>query len=226
MTFDSIRKSLREQLAEDPLAGREVNYALAKANDEKRYTLGVLYVPGALDADDEFADSSDLQQGVWDYVRKGKRDIRDTHTDVQIGELVEIVTWPYPQEMDARTGDGQVRKFKMPADTVYAGVVWSPEAWELVKSGKLRGYSLGGRAVRMKEASSDQQMPRMRDLGVQPAETTQKTNSPETRTVDLDRAPTRENVLKRLLENPTYQHEYMIERARLQAEADVKGHAS
>ena len=176
-TFAEIRKQLREELARttpgDPLAGLDINYALAKSSDEKRYTLGVLYVPQALDADDEYADADDLQAGIWNYVRKGRRDIRDTHTQVQIGELVEIVSWPFAQEMDARTGDGEVRKFKMPPNTVYAGVVWSPEAWELVKTGKLRGYSLGGRAIRMKEASSDAEMPRMEDLGVLAAETTQ-----------------------------------------------------
>jgi hypothetical protein len=29
------------------------------------------------------------------------------------------------------------------------GVVWEPWAWDLVKAGKLRGYSIGGMAQRM-----------------------------------------------------------------------------
>jgi hypothetical protein len=36
-----------------------------------------------------------------------------------------------------------------PANTVFLGVRWEPWAWELVKSDKLRGYSIGGRAERL-----------------------------------------------------------------------------
>jgi len=45
--------------------------------------------------------------------------------------------------------DSQEQKMKFPADTVFLGVVWEPWAWEMVKSGKLRGYSIGGRAERL-----------------------------------------------------------------------------
>jgi hypothetical protein len=32
---------------------------------------------------------------------------------------------------------------------VFLGVKWKPWAWELVKGGKIRGYSIGGRAERL-----------------------------------------------------------------------------
>ena len=126
--------------------------------------MGVLYVPDARDSDNEYADGEDLQKAVWDYHRAGYFKARDTHTNREIGEVVEIMTWPVEHIAEVRTGDGQVMKYKLPAGTVYAGVIWSPEAWTLVKSGKLRGYSLGGRAVRMKDAASDDAMPRMGHL--------------------------------------------------------------
>jgi len=36
-----------------------------------------------------------------------------------------------------------------PADTPFLGVVWEDWAWDLVKAGELRGYSIGGRARRV-----------------------------------------------------------------------------
>jgi hypothetical protein len=144
--FDRARDAAKSSTT--PLSKRaETAYAVAKTDDEKRYTLGVLYVPGARDADDEFADAEELQKACWDYVRSGYRAIRDTHTNVEIGELVELVSWPYEVEAEARTGDGTGLQVQAPAEnTVYAGVIWQPPAWELYKQGKLRGYSLGGKA--------------------------------------------------------------------------------
>ena len=42
-----------------------------------------------------------------------------------------------------------VSKFTFPADTPFLGVVWEDWAWDLVKSGQLRGYSIGGTAKRV-----------------------------------------------------------------------------
>lgn len=152
----------RQAIAE--VDDRELDYAVAKTQSEERYTLGVLYVPGARDADNEFIDADELQKACWDYVRKGYRRIRDTHTQQEIGELVELISWPYEVTVEASTGDGTVHKYTLPKGSVFAGVIWDEVVWPLVKSGKVRGYSLGGRAVRMKEAATDDAMPRMRDL--------------------------------------------------------------
>jgi hypothetical protein len=151
--FDRARDAAKSSTT--PLSKRaETAYAVAKTDDETR------------DADDEFADAEELQKACWDYVRSGYRAIRDTHTNVEIGELVELVSWPYEVEAEARTGDGQVFKYKLPENTVYAGVIWQPPAWELYKQGKLRGYSLGGKAVRLKEAADSSTLPLMRDMVV------------------------------------------------------------
>lgn len=156
--FNRLRQLLETETGED------LDYAVAKTSSEDRYTLGVLYVPGARDADNEFIDADELQKACWDYVRKGYRAIRDTHTQREIGELVELISWPYEVTVDATTGDGAVHKYTLPKNSVFAGVIWGEEAWPLVKTGKLRGYSLGGRAVRLKEAAKDDDMPLMRDL--------------------------------------------------------------
>lgn len=123
-------------------------HVLSKAA-EYRYTLGPAYVPGREDAHGEFTDSATLQQAMWDWVRKGDRTIYLQHSDKAAGEMVELMTVPFPLEAQLSVPGQGVTKYTFPPDTPFLGVVWEPWAWELVKSGQLRGYSIGGSARRV-----------------------------------------------------------------------------
>lgn len=133
--------------------GVEKGVLVSKAVDEKRYTLGPMYVPNALDAQNEWTDEEELQQAVWRYVRSGDRRIRLQHNrDIVAGEWVECMAWPYEVSvpmMQPSGVDTGVDVVTFPANTVFLGVVWEPWAWALVKSGALRGFSIGGNAARV-----------------------------------------------------------------------------
>jgi hypothetical protein len=86
---------------------------------------------------------------MWDWVRKGDRTIYLQHSDKAAGEMVEMMTMPFPLEAELTVPNQGVTKYTFPADTPFLGVVWEPWAWELVKSGQLRGYSIGGSAKRV-----------------------------------------------------------------------------
>lgn len=116
---------------------------------EYRYTLGPAYVPDREDAHGEFTDTDTLQKAMWDWVRKGDRTIYLQHSDKAAGEMVEMMTMPFPLEAELTVPNQGVTKYTFPADTPFLGVVWEPWAWELVKSGQLRGYSIGGSAKRV-----------------------------------------------------------------------------
>jgi len=116
---------------------------------EQRYTLGPVYVPGEIDAHGEFTDSETLQLALWNWVRKGDRTIYLQHSDRPAGEMVEVLTWPFEIQAALSTPGQGVVKHAFPADTPFMGVVWEPWAWEMVKAGDLRGYSIGGRARRV-----------------------------------------------------------------------------
>ena len=116
---------------------------------EHRYTLGPVYVPDVEDAHGEFTDPATLQKALWDWVRKGDRRIFIQHSDKVAGEMVEALTWPFPIEADMEVPNQGVTKQVFPADTPFLGVVWEDWAWDLVKAGELRGYSIGGRARRV-----------------------------------------------------------------------------
>lgn len=124
--------------------------AIAESRTPKRYTLGPLYSPMAIDAHGDFIEPDDLQESVWNFVRKSDRTIRLQHNrDVVAGEVVEVVTWPFEVTQPLRLPDDVTKAKSLPPGTVFLGVIWEPFAWELVEKGKLRGYSMGGRAKRM-----------------------------------------------------------------------------
>ena len=123
---------------------------VSKAVAEQRYTLGPMYIPNAIDAQNEWTDEEELQQAVWKYVRSGDRRIRLQHNkEVVAGEWVECMAWPYSVEVPMMHPDGTADVTEFPANTVFLGVVWEPWAWDMVKAGSLRGYSIGGAAARV-----------------------------------------------------------------------------
>lgn len=125
-------------------------YQISKAEGEAKYTLGAMYIPNQVDAHGEWTDADELQKAVWEYVRSGNRDIRLQHDkDIVAGEWVEVMQLPYPLETPAVRVDGVEESHTYPAGTVFLGVVWKDWAWELVKMGKILGYSIGGKAERM-----------------------------------------------------------------------------
>jgi len=116
---------------------------------EQRYTMGPVYVPELEDAHGETIEADELQKAIWDWVRKGDRTIYLQHSEKPAGEMVEILTWPMPIETSLIVPTEGVTKYSFPANTPFMGVIWEDWAWELVKSGQLRGYSIGGKAQRV-----------------------------------------------------------------------------
>jgi hypothetical protein len=125
-------------------------YKVSKAEHDKRYTLGAMYIPDQLDAHGEWTDSEELQRAVWDYVRTDDRRIRLQHNrDVVAGEWVEVMSFPYELTVPITTVDGMETTHTYPANTVFLGVIWEEWAWEKVQAGEILGYSIGGRAERL-----------------------------------------------------------------------------
>lgn len=114
-----------------------------KSDDEKRYTLGVVYEPDVVDSQGDYATAEDIEKAAWDFMRRTlKLGYMHKEWDDDIGDIVESYIAP----TDMRIGDGVVK-----AGTWLIGVVWSPEYWEKVKSGEITGFSMGGTARRIRE---------------------------------------------------------------------------
>ena len=125
-------------------------YRVSKAEGEKRYTLGAMYIPKLVDAHGEWTDEEELQRAVWDYVRTNDRRIRLQHDrEIVAGEWVEVMAFPYEITVPITNPEGHTYSHTYPANTVFLGVIWEPGAWEKVKSGEILGYSIGGKAERL-----------------------------------------------------------------------------
>jgi len=127
----------------------EVERLVPVIKAEDRYTLGPVYVPGSVDSDGETIAADDLQKALWEWVRKGDRTIYLQHSEEPAGEMVEILTWPFPIDTTLDVPGQEPRPHSFPSDTPFMGVVWQDWAWDAVKNGDLRGYSIGGRANRV-----------------------------------------------------------------------------
>jgi 2'-5' RNA ligase len=127
--------------------------AITKALDqveEERYTLAPWYIPDRLDAHGEWTDTRELQKTFHGYLAKEDRSIRLQHnTDIVAGRWADGVVWPVEFTTTLTKADGTQTEHTFPAGTPYLGVYWEPWAWELIKAGKLRGYSIGGSSSRM-----------------------------------------------------------------------------
>ena len=132
------------------IIAREDKKAQFAKQDERRFTLGPMYVPNKEDAHGEWTDDNELQMALWDYVRSGDRRIRLQHNkDVVAGEWTEVLTWPFEIDVPMLQPDGSTQEVTYPENTVFMGIVWEPWAWQMVKDGKLRGLSIGGKAQRI-----------------------------------------------------------------------------
>lgn len=153
VTEDAARMFAPDAFAAD-VAKSVGGFEVSKAVSEEMFTLGPMYIPDRLDAHSEWTSADELQKAVWDYVKGGDRRIRLQHDrDEVAGEWVEVMTWPYevqvPMMRKDVSGNDTHDPVMFPANTVFLGVKWKPWAWELVKTGKIRGYSIGGRAERL-----------------------------------------------------------------------------
>jgi hypothetical protein len=151
--YDEISPEIAKEIfpeAFDEMAKSIGSYEVSKAEGEKRYTLGAMYIPDRLDAHNEWTDAEELQRAVWDYVRSNDRRIRLQHNrDIVAGEWVEVMSFPYELTVPITTPSGITVNHTYPANTVFLGVIWEEWAWEKIQRGEILGYSIGGKAERL-----------------------------------------------------------------------------
>jgi hypothetical protein len=138
-----------EDVEDEPMELAKARF-MRKA-DEHQFTLGPLYVPDFMDAHGEWTDAEELQTAVWGWVRSGDRRIFLQHDrEIVAGEWVEVMTMPQPWTVNMLDSKGApLGQVTYPPNTVFLGVIWNDEAWDMVRRGELRGYSIGGLSDRM-----------------------------------------------------------------------------
>lgn len=126
-----------------------------KATAEKRFSLHLAYPAWGIDtaaAQDGYRDTvsdEELERGAWNFLKNGGQ-IGLYHEAGQggpgVGSCVESYIWRGPPwSLSAMDGSAQVIK----AGDWMIGIQWaSDDAWDAIKSGRLRGVSMMGYAER------------------------------------------------------------------------------
>jgi len=126
---------------------------VVKTVAEQKYTLTVAYpalradTSTAQDGHRDYASKEAVEAAAWSYLQ-AHRQIGLWHQNgtENAGTLVESYIWPATApEWTVKTAAGE---YTVKAGDWLVGVVWSPEAWQMIKSGQVGGLSMQGRAAR------------------------------------------------------------------------------
>lgn len=123
--------------------------------DEQRYTLGVVYKADTPDAHGEFMTREELRKAAWDYAVNA-REVGVFHADGTGGNGIPVESFLWPDgapDWEVKGTDGSTVVVIKSGDWLM-GNVWSPGAWQLIKSGRINGLSMQGLAVRRETPAS------------------------------------------------------------------------
>jgi len=131
-------------------AAAQVNVA---SDGEQMRTLAPVYSPGRADHHGEHVSADELERAALAFTKSGPQPLSLQHHDfgrAQIGTVESMFVWPFEATVPIQKVGGVPRTVTLPAGTLYAWCSWTKAAWDtLVKTAKLNGLSVGGRAVRV-----------------------------------------------------------------------------
>ncbi len=130
---------------------------ILKIDEEKQIVYGVVLDPYIVDTQGDWIPPAEVEKTAHDWA-KGTRMIGLRHKGEADADFVETFLMPYPSKDDytkAMCGEPhRVIKFKMGSGFVHSGSwvlgteVRDATTWQLVKSGELGSYSIGGHGER------------------------------------------------------------------------------
>lgn len=121
---------------------------IAKA-EAQRITSGVVYEPlPAIDAHGEGVEPEQLSLSFLTYATKGSKTLSLQHQpNTDVGQVVALICWPVAAS--ATFCLDTCKSQRLEPGTVLGITRWTPAAWPAVRDGRIGGYSLSGRAVRV-----------------------------------------------------------------------------
>lgn len=137
--------------------GATISTRVLKADDERRFTLNVIYpadkadVAVALDGHRDFASKQVVEDAAWNYMRN-HREVGTYHTALTgegvpdgAAEVVESYIYRGP-DWTIKAADGSEVLVK--AGDWLGGFIWTPDAWKDIREGRIGGVSVEGSARR------------------------------------------------------------------------------
>jgi hypothetical protein len=123
-----------------------------KAQDERRYTLGLAYPAMVVDkgvAQDghrDFVSAEALEKTAWEFLKSGGVNMfhqngTDGHADIVESYIYRGPDWAFTSPVDGE-------EYAVKAGDWMLGAVWDEEGWTAVKAGLVNGWSPEGGASR------------------------------------------------------------------------------
>ena len=138
--------------------GETVKGIVIKSDDELRYTLSVAYpvdqadIAKARDGFRDFASADALRKACWSFMDNGA-EVGIGHEPDTEGAGRTVESYILPCDWTVKAADGE--EYVIKAGSWMQGTIWTPEAWELIKSGEVTGESMQGGAVRRTPSPAD-----------------------------------------------------------------------
>lgn len=132
---------------EKPNLEKYVDVFINKNEVDQQLVYGIVYEPNILDAHDEYMTADEIEKSAH-YFMKEARNIDTNHDfDSGVGEVVESYIAP----ADFEIGNQEVKKGSWVLVTKA-----TDEVWEGIKNGDITGYSMAGKAEKVKKSKVDQ----------------------------------------------------------------------
>lgn len=131
---------------------------LLKSVDERRYTLTMGYPANSPDAGIardghmDFASPEEIEKAAWGFIQNPEVGLFHEDGTEGAGRIVESYIYRGPDwTVQAANGSSQVIK----AGDWLIGTVWNEQAWTDIKTGKIAGTSMQGKAARRTPTPAD-----------------------------------------------------------------------
>jgi len=112
---------------------------ILKTDDEKQMVYGIVYSPGEVDTDGDFATAAAIEKMAYKFMKNGKTPNVDQQHDFVADEGFVAESWI--------TKSGDPLFADQPVGSWAVGIkVENQETWALVKSGEIKGLSMAGAA--------------------------------------------------------------------------------
>jgi len=128
-------------------AEKSMMFKIYKLNKRKHLVGGVVYEPETVDAQGDYTDAEEIEKAIERFMEKYAKDPKRIRVNHQGRAYYFPIIECFQPETDIKKG----------GKTVKAGSWWlmvkvtDDSIWQLVESGKLTGFSMGGRASEAKE---------------------------------------------------------------------------
>jgi len=136
-----------EKEQEKEPAEKSMMFKIYKLNKRKHLVGGVVYEPESVDSQGDYTDAEEIEKAIERFMEKYSKDPKRIRVNHEGQAYYFPIIECFQPETDIKKG----------GKTVKAGSWWlmvkvtDNNIWQLVESGKLTGFSMGGRASEAKQ---------------------------------------------------------------------------